>query len=245
MIQLLNRLNSIVCFIYAIFIVVLFSSLSTISLLFNPKGDISFNLQKLAARSILWFCRVKLHIEGLENIDKESIYVFASNHSSQFDILVLLSIIPVKFGWIAKKQLFKVPFLGWLMKANGYISIDRENPRKALQSMKDAAEKISSGDRIAIFPEGTRSKDGELLPFKKGLFHICVRTGVPIVPIYMKGTSNVLSSDSLSIKPGNVYVKIGKGVVTKNIPTNKANDLMKDIRERFLQLKEEVGAISS
>lgn len=178
-------------------------------------------------------------MDGMENIDQNKVQIFASNHSSFFDVFVLNSIIPVKFGWISKKEIFNIPFIGWHMKAQGYVSIDRSDGRKALQSIKEAASKIRNGSRIVIFPEGTRTREkGVLQPFKKGLFHLCIRTRVPIVPMYITGTFDILKPDSLLIRPfQKVYVKIGKELPTVDYPKNKTNILMNDLRDRMVQLE--------
>lgn len=237
--NILSALHSAFAFIVVILLVVLCSIFSILSFIVNPRGNLSFQLMKITARLMLFFSGVRVRVEGLENVVYEGAQIFASNHVSQFDIVVLTAISPVKTGWVAKKELFMIPFLGWLMKANGHIAIDRSSGRKALNSLKEAALKVRNGQNIVIFPEGTRSRDGKLQPFKKGVFHLCTRTGVPIIPIYILGTYNVLKPDTLSIKPGRVYVKIGKAISTADYPNNKAGELMNDLRERILGLEKE------
>ncbi len=113
---------------------------------------------------------IKVRIEGLDRISSPP-YVFMCNHQSALDIHALMTQLPFSFKWIAKRQLFAIPLFGWALKKAGYISIDRENPREALKAMEEASRRIREGTNIIIFPEGTRSADGKLLPFKKGGFH--------------------------------------------------------------------------
>jgi 1-acyl-sn-glycerol-3-phosphate acyltransferase len=205
----------------------------------DPSGDLSFKIMRITAKLMLVLGGVKVYIDGIENVDMANAQVFASNHVSAFDIIVLTAISPVKTGWVAKQELFYIPFLGWLMRANGHVAIDRSSGRKALLSIKKAAEKVKAGNNIVIFPEGTRSRDEKLLPFKKGVFHLCTRTGVPIVPIFILGTYDVLRPDSLAIRSGNVYVKFGKCIPTTNYPTSKAGELMDDLRTTIIELEKE------
>ena len=236
---ILDLIRSVVRFTGTILLVAICSIFSILSFIINPGGNISFQLLQITAKLMLMLGGVKVYVEGIENIDKEHAQIFASNHVSQFDIVVLMAISPVKTGWLAKKELFYIPFLGWLMKANGHIAIDRTSGRKALISIKEAAAKVKAGSNIVIFPEGTRSRDGNLLPFKKGVFHLCTRTGVPLVPIYILGTYEVLNPDSLSIRSGKVYVKFGKGIPTSEYPNNRAGELMDDLRTRIIELEKE------
>jgi 1-acyl-sn-glycerol-3-phosphate acyltransferase len=236
---ILGNIRSVVRYTGTISLVAICSILSVPSFLISPSGDLSFQIMKITSKLMLMLGGIKVYIEGLENVDKENAQIFASNHVSAFDIIVLTAISPVKIGWVAKKELFYIPFLGWLMKANGHIAIDRRSGRKALESIKAAAAKVKAGTNIVIFPEGTRSRDGKLIPFKKGVFHLCTRTGVPLVPIYILGTYEVLKPDSLAIQSGNVYVKIGKGIPTSEYPNNRAGELMDDLRTRIIELEKE------
>jgi 1-acyl-sn-glycerol-3-phosphate acyltransferase len=215
---------------------IFWGTISVTSILYSPDGRVAHFCMRAWSKSNLWFCGVKLHVDGIENIDPEKVVIFASNHSSHFDIFILSAVIPVKFGWVAKEILFKIPFLGWHMMLNGYISVDRGNREKAINSMNEAAEKVKGGKRITIFPEGTRSRTGELLPFKKGLFHLCVQTGVPIVPIYINGAYHILKPDSMLLNPCDVFIKIGREMPTVGYSVEKLETIMGDLRERIVSL---------
>lgn len=240
---IVDVLNSLLCWSFIAADTVFWGVISVSSAPYSPDGRVSHFCMRAWSKTILWFCRVKVRVEGIENVAADRVQIFAPNHASHFDIFILNQVLPVKFGWVAKAVLFKVPFMGWHMKLNGYISIDRSNREKAIQSLNDAAEKVKAGNRIIIFPEGTRSRKNELLPFKKGLFHLCVKTGVPLVPIYIKGSYEVLAPESVMIRPGEVYVKIGPEMPNVGYSEEKIEVIMNDLRERLVRLKDSVDAM--
>jgi 1-acyl-sn-glycerol-3-phosphate acyltransferase len=129
----------------------------------------------------------KVRVEGREKIDPSKVYVMVSNHQSGLDIMVLFKL-HRHFKWVAKKGLFKIPFIGWNMGLNGYISIERSRGRSKLQMMDKAAESIRDGNSVMLFPEGTRSRDGNLQPYKSGAFRLAKEAATDILPIVIKGT---------------------------------------------------------
>jgi 1-acyl-sn-glycerol-3-phosphate acyltransferase len=140
----------------------------------------------------------KVKVEGKNKIDPGTVYVMVSNHQSGADILVLFKLYS-HFKWIAKKELFYIPFIGWNMGLNGYISLERSRGRSKLQMMDKAAEAIKNGNSVLIFPEGTRSKDGHLQPFKSGAFRLALETKCDILPIAIKGTYHAIKKGGLLI----------------------------------------------
>ncbi|MEK6598914.1 MAG: lysophospholipid acyltransferase family protein, partial [Deltaproteobacteria bacterium] len=140
----------------------------------------------------------------------------------------LQGFIPIQFRWVAKKSLFKIPIIGWSMSLAGYVSIDREKAGSAYKSIERAAEKVKKGASVLIFPEGTRSAAGNLLPFKRGGFLLAIKSGVPIVPVSIRGTENLMKKESILIRPGAVKVVIGKP-----IPVSDADEklLMEMVRK--------------
>jgi 1-acyl-sn-glycerol-3-phosphate acyltransferase len=175
-------------------------------------------------------------VEGLENIKKPP-YVFMCNHQSALDIYTLLAFLLLSFKWVAKRQLFKIPFIGWSMNRAGYISIDREKPREALKSIEEAARKIRKGMNIIIFPEGTRSLDGKLLPFKKGGFTLALRAMVPIVPIGIYGTSRLQPKGSFIPKEkGVIYIHIGEPLILEGMDRSAKTKVMGDVRTHIERL---------
>ena len=238
-------LNSLLCTLFIGLNTTFWGIISVTSIIYNPRGTVAFFCMQWWSKTVLWFCRIRLNVQGIENIKPDTIQIFASNHTSHFDIFVLSAISPVRFGWVAKKELFKIPFLGWHMKLQGYVSIDRRHRDKAIASLNYAAEQIRNGKRIAMFPEGTRTREGSLQPFKKGLFHLCVRTGVPIVPIIIEGAYDVLKPESLIIRPGKVYVNIGKELPTSGYTPDTIERLMADLRVRMEELQRGMDTMRS
>ncbi len=154
--------------------------------------------------------KVKTKMVGQEPISPP--VVFACNHASQMDILALYRALPVEFRFLVKKELFKVPLLGFAMKKAGYIPIDRKNSRAAVKSIKDAAERLKQGASIVIFPEGTRSVDGRLQEFKEGGFMLAIKSGCPVVPVAIKGSHKVLPKGALIARPGLIEVSVGSPI---------------------------------
>jgi 1-acyl-sn-glycerol-3-phosphate acyltransferase len=214
-------------------------SLSVVALVLYPfdrTGDRVNNLSRLWAALHLKVCGIRVSLDGMENLS-EPPYIFMCNHQSALDIFALLSSLTLPFKWIAKKELFFVPFLGWALKMGKNIAIDRKNPRKALRSMQEAARRIKEGANIVIFPEGTWSRDGVLLPFKKGGFSLALRTGTPIVPIGIAGTGQLQPEGCYVPKgKGKIHIRVGAPVrvIEKGKPSK--TQLMLEVRESIEKL---------
>jgi 1-acyl-sn-glycerol-3-phosphate acyltransferase len=131
-----------------------------------------------------------------------------SNHQSNFDILSLIAVAPRRIYWIAKKELFDIPVFGSSMRRGGYIPLDRSDGRKALKSMENAAAIIREGKSVVMFPEGTRSRDGHLLPFKRGGFMLAVRAGVPVVPVTINGSGKINPGGLIRLYPGRISLTL-------------------------------------
>jgi 1-acyl-sn-glycerol-3-phosphate acyltransferase len=142
----------------------------------------------------------------------------------------LYSGLPVQFRWLAKAELFRIPIFGQSMRSAGYVSIDRSNRKSAFKSLAMAAEMIRNGTSVMIFPEGTRSSDGELLPFKKGGFVLAVDAGVPIVPIRISGTHSIMPKGRLLISRGKVRIDVGKPIQSADFTRKTKDDLMVRVR---------------
>ncbi|HMB00834.1 MAG TPA: lysophospholipid acyltransferase family protein, partial [Spirochaetota bacterium] len=130
-------------------------------------------------------------VEGLDNIHSDTAYVITANHQSQMDIPLLLACLPLQFRMAAKKELFMIPVLGWVLYAMQFIKIDRKNKSRAVKSLNQAALKIEKGLTILFFPEGTRSTGGKLLPFNSGPFYLAVKAGVPVLPVVISGSNKI------------------------------------------------------
>lgn len=147
----------------------------------------------------LSFIKVKKDIAPLP--DSDANYFFAPNHQSSFDIYLCYAFLPKSFIWVAKKSLFIIPLFGWAMWMMGHISVERDNSQKGAASLRKIIQKIKNGISIAIFPEGTRSVDGKLLPFKKGVFGLARLSGLPIVPVLIKNSGRVAKKYKFRVDP--------------------------------------------
>ena len=169
------------------------------------------------ARGFAWFCQAPFTFSGWDRVPEDiregrQSVIFMSNHESQLDPPYLVAALPLPAVYIGKKELKYVPFIGWAGWAAGVIFIDRGDREKAIQSIKDAARQIRGGKNVVIFPEGTRSRTGELLHFKKGGFALALDAGVPIVPMATVGGFNALPSGGLRIRPGRFTMLVGDPV---------------------------------
>lgn len=197
---------------------------------FTRTGNPVHKVARMWARSIMFASRIKVTVNGLANIDPTQSYVYMSNHQSNFDIPVLLAYLPVQFRWLAKAELFKIPIFGRAMRGAGYIKIDRYNQESAFESINEAARKMKNGVSAMIFPEGTRSRDGNIRSFKKGGFVMAVNAGVPIVPIVLKGTWTIMDKSSLIINTGEVSLNILAPIATTGYTRETKDDLIKSVR---------------
>lgn len=210
-------------------------TLVLISALMDRSGRIVHSISTLWFRIVLDLSGVKVRVRGAQNVPKETPVIFLSNHRGAFDIPALQANIPVQFRWVAKKSLFKIPVVGWTMSLAGYIGIDRESATKAFKSMVTAAEKIRSGTSVLVFPEGTRNDTGEkLLPFKKGAFILATKSGVPVIPVGITGTTDIMKKGSLLINPAEVFITIGEPIPTEGLSEKELQSLTKEAIERIL-----------
>jgi len=181
-------------------------------------------------RSILRVSGVRVLVRGMGQIDPARAFIFMSNHQSNFDIPVLLGHLPVPFRWLAKAELFKIPIFGRAMRGAGYIPINRTDRPAAIESLRQAAGAVRRGVSVMIFPEGTRSLDGTLKPFKKGGFVMAIEAGVPIVPVALRGTFDIMPKNRLMIRPRDVMMVIGEPIATTGYSIHSKEALMDEVR---------------
>jgi len=222
--------HTIVIYVWIIFATLLIGTTVILASFLPKTGNFIHHLARVWGRSILWISRVKVDISGLEHIDPSSTAIYMSNHQSNFDIPVYFSALPVQFRWLAKAELFKIPVFGRAMSGAGYIRIDRSNAKSALRSLKSAAESIRSGTSVLIFPEGTRSVDGKLLPFKTGGFYLAIGAGVPIVPLSIQGTRQVMAKGRKLIHVGSVHIEMKPPIETTAYTRKTMEPLMGQVQ---------------
>lgn len=183
----------------------LFSGFALISTLFDASGRNYAWFARTWAHISLGLAGVKVELSGVENLPAGPV-VFMSNHQSNFDILAMLAAMPRQIHWIAKKELFEIPVFGPSMRRGGYIPLDRGDGRQALKSMDNAAIMIKNGSSVVMFPEGTRSTDGHLLPFKRGGFILARKAGVPVMPVTINGTGRINPPNRIRLYPGTIRI---------------------------------------
>jgi 1-acyl-sn-glycerol-3-phosphate acyltransferase len=212
---------------------------------FSIGEDMIHRIANHWARTLLRLANTRVEVIGRENVIGNGPQIFMANHQSDFDILIVLAHIPGQFRWIAKKELFKIPLFGQAMRKAGYIEIDRQNHAKALQSLEEAAQKIREGKSVVTFPEGTRSKDGTVQPFKQGMFHLAIHSGVPIVPISIIGANRIMPKRTLRVKPGRITMVIGRPVEVSGYSIETRGELIEKVRNTIIRNMEGREAISA
>jgi 1-acyl-sn-glycerol-3-phosphate acyltransferase len=212
--------------------------MSVCALLFpriSPGENKAHKIANLWARMLLKLSSIRVNVIGRENVLMNRPQIFMANHQSDFDILIVLAYIPGQFRWIVKKELFKIPVFGKAMKSAGYIEIDRQNHEKALKSLEEAAQKIREGKSVVTFPEGTRSRDGKIKPFKQGMFHLAIQAGVPIVPISIIGAHEIMPKRSLKVRPGQITMIIDRPVDVSGYTVETRAQLIEKVRNIIIE----------
>jgi len=206
--------------------------------IFSFFSNAANNIHKTAniwAKILLFICDIKVQIIGRENILRGKPQIFMANNQSDFDILIALAKIPCQFRWLAKKELFQIPIFGAAMKGAGYIEIDIKDKKKAMRSLDQAALRLREGKSIMAFPEGTRSRLGEIKSFKQGTFYLAINSGFPIVPISIIGSGEIMPKRSLKIKPGRIKLVIDKPIDVNNFTLENRRELITVVRNTIIK----------
>lgn len=201
----------------------LFWSLVAIpALLFNRRGVAVSGVARLWARTILRASGVEVDVEGLEQHLGASAYLVMANHTSHFDVPSLFASLPLSIHPVAKRELGYIPVFGWVLALGAAIMIDRGDRERAIRSIERAGRSIRAGRTVLMFPEGTRTPPGELGPLKKGPFHLALSARVPILPVGITGTGDILLPGDWRIRPGKVRVRVGNPIATTDRPDTEA-----------------------
>jgi 1-acyl-sn-glycerol-3-phosphate acyltransferase len=212
-------------------ITVLAAILTTIRGSVDPNGKTVYRLGRIWSYTILKIGGISVRVEGLKGIDPSKQYIFMANHQSNLDIPVLIHTLNgFQLRWIAKKELLWVPFFGWAMWASKHIVVDRTDRLNAVKSLQRAKERLQAGLSIVIFPEGTRSRSGKLLPFKKGGFYLAAQTNTPIVPLTINGSGAVLPVGGWRFLPGTIEVRIGEPLTVRGYGRGDLRLLSSEVR---------------
>lgn len=227
--------RTLLCWVIFIITTTLLGTTAILLSCFDSSGNIPHRVARLWGKIQLRITGTRVRVQGLENIDPRKSYILVSNHQSNFDIFSLLGYLPLQFRWTAKAELFRIPFMGWAMTRTGYIPIERDSPKKAYRSLLRAAEVVRNGTSVIIFPEGTRSPDGKLQPFKKGVFLIALKSQAPILPITIQGASRIMRKGDWRIHPGEVQIQIDPSIDTAGVPTEKEAELSQRVRSTLMK----------
>lgn len=188
------------------------------------------------ARWILAAAGTPVILEGAERIPRGVPVVYAANHTSMFDIWALAAALPGSIRFVAKAELTRIPLLGAAMVRAGHVSIERENKTRALDAYRRAAETVRSGISTVVFPEGTRSRTGELLPFKNAPFGLAIAAGVPLVPLYVAGTFRILPKGGFRLHPAPIRVQVGEPIATTGMSAADRQTLRERARSALAAL---------
>ena len=204
----------------------------------DKPGGIFDNAPRLWSKLLLLAAGVRVRVHGLENAGAGDPRVFASNHVSWFDVPALAKVLP-RYKFVAKAELFKVPLFGRAMRAAGMVEIQRDNRKAAFGAYDVAADRIKAGNSVIVFPEGTRGQAYPLRPFKKGPFVLAIAAGVPIVPVIVHGTIEILRKGSLWAHPGTIDVHLLQPVSTAGVDYDHREALMQTVRTRMAEAMRE------
>lgn len=192
------------------------------------------------SRDILRAAGTPVIAEGLENIPRDQPVMYAANHSSMFDIWALFATLPGSVRFVAKRELFRIPLVGRAMLAVGHVPIDRAVRKRAFEAYDEAARMIRGGSSVVVFPEGTRSRTGELLPFKNAPFGLAIAAQVPIIPVYVHHTFEILPKGAWRLRPRPIRLLVGQPIPTAGLRPENRERLRDEVRAAMVALRSKV-----
>jgi len=197
------------------------------------RTDTLYKVGRLGAKMALWLGGVKIDVVGREKIPRDLAVVFMPNHQSYCDGPAVFAVLPPILV-LAKKEFFTIPVLSKAMVMRGFIPVDRSNRERAVQAVQKAAESLKAGNSFLAFPEGTRSRDGRLQPFKKGVFVMAINAQAPIVPMSVSGSSKIMHKDSWAIRPGTVRITFHDPIPTAGCSMDDRAEIIERTRQAIL-----------
>ena len=216
---------------------VLFGTLAVLTSWIPPRGRLFLVWARAWSNALLVLCGIPTRLEVSAAAAAVPQAIFMSNHESLVDIPLLFVGIRQDVRFLAKRSLFYVPFLGWSMWLAGFVPVDRDRKEKAVDVFETLEKRVRKGMSILVFPEGTRSRTGELQSFRKSGFLLAMRTGLPIVPVAVSGAREVVGADSLWIRRTPATLRIGDPIPTKGVPLSERKALMERVRREILRLR--------
>ena len=210
-------------------VVTILTALITIVALPWSNAEWLHKVQMFWARCFCWLMFIPVEVEGVDNIQKGQSYVFVANHQSAYDIFVIYGWLPVIFKWLMKQELRKIPLVGTACAAAGHVFINRSNPQASMESLQKIEKTLTNGVSTVIFPEGTRSHDGQIGRFKRGAFQIAMDLKLPIIPISLSGCYEVMNRYAWYITWHPIKMKIGKPIYFEN------NEFIEKVRQAVVE----------
>lgn len=207
---------------------IVLGSVSLASTLFDRSGNLGHRCARAWSWLILRTSGVRVRVEGADRLDRSRSYVFAANHQSIFDIPIVFASLPFQLRIIAKESLGTIPFMGWHLRRAGHLLVDRSNPGAGV--VKKMAGLLAGGQSLIVFPEGTRSRDGVVGPFKGGSFVIALQSSLPVVPITIAGSRHVMLKGQVTVHPGEVTLTVHEPIETASIPRNAVREFADTVR---------------
>lgn len=214
---------------------IVLGTLSIISSLVDRSGWFAHGCARVWSWLILATTGVELEISGVERVDRQTTYVFAANHQSIYDIPILFWALPFQVRILAKDSLGRFPFLGWHLSRSGHVLVDRRNPGASV--FRQVAQLMRAGVSLMVFPEGTRSVDGSLGPFKGGTFLMAIEHGLAVVPVAIDGSRLVMRKGRLMTCPGRVTLQVFDPIPTTGLTRDHARRLSEQVRQTIASAK--------
>ncbi len=219
-------------------VLTVFTAIFTVCTVHWKNAEFVHKVQQFWSRSFFWLMFLPVSVDGTEHIQPGQSYVFVANHQSMFDVWLVYGWLPVIFKWLMKAELRKVPFVGTGCKAAGHIFVDRRNAKAAMESLQEVERQLVNGICTVIFPEGTRSLNGEVGRFKRGAFQIAMDLGLPVIPLSLDGCFEVLPKGKPFVNRHPVHMHIGEAIDLKQFKDAEgkpdANAAIEAVREAVI-----------
>jgi 1-acyl-sn-glycerol-3-phosphate acyltransferase len=214
------------------------TAIGIVVMVINPTGQLYMWLARVGwAKQVMLLGGMPLSVKGLHNITPKQSYIICANHQSLLDIPTLFAGLPIPIRFVAKKSLFYLPIFGWSMWLAGFVPITRGAGKKARDSLRRAVQRVKHGRSVILFPEGTRSPDGQIKSFKSGAFIMAIEAGLPVLPVIIKGTYEAGPRQAIRVYPHPVELIIGEPISTSGLNPKERYELRERTREKMLEIR--------